>query len=91
MVNLNFVSLKSKLVSLKLDMLISDESGQSSAELILLIGGMIVIVLIAMSFYKSYILSIGDEISSNELNNINKSIESIHSKFWLSKLIYILF
>lgn len=46
MVNLNFVSLKSKLVSLKLDMLISDESGQSSAELILLIGGMIVIVLI---------------------------------------------
>lgn len=81
MVNLNFVSLKSKLVSLKLDMLISDESGQSSAELILLIGGMIVIVLIAMSFYKSYILSIGDEISSNELNNINKSIESIHSKF----------
>ncbi|WP_052332145.1 class III signal peptide-containing protein [Methanobrevibacter arboriphilus] len=81
MVNLNFVSLKSKLVSLKLDMLISDESGQSSAELILLIGGMIVIVLIAMSFYKSYILSIGDEISSNELNNINKSIESINSKF----------
>ncbi|BBL62712.1 hypothetical protein MARBORIA2_10410 [Methanobrevibacter arboriphilus] len=81
MVNLNFVSLKSKLVSLKLDILISDESGQSSAELILLIGGMIVIVLIAMSFYKSYILSIGDEISSNELNNINKSIESIHSKF----------
>ena len=65
MVNLNFVSLKSKLVSLKLDILISDESGQSSAELILLIGGMIVIVLIAMSFYKSYILSIGDEISSN--------------------------
>lgn len=81
MVNLNFVSLKSKLVSLKLDMLISDESGQSSAELILLIGGMIVIVLIAMSFYKNYILSIGDEISSNELNNINKSIESIPSKF----------
>nr|WP_302578798.1 class III signal peptide-containing protein [Methanobrevibacter arboriphilus] len=81
MVNLNFVSLKSKLVSLKFDMLISDESGQSSAELILLIGGMIVIVLIAMSFYKSYILSIGDEISSNELNNINKSIESINSKF----------
>lgn len=81
MVNLNFVSLKSKLVSLKLDILISDESGQSSAELILLIGGMIVIVLIAMSFYKSYILSIGDEISSNELNNINKSIESINSKF----------
>lgn len=81
MVNLNFVSLKSKLVSLKLDMLISDESGHSSAELILLIGGMIVIVLIAMSFYKSYILSIGDEISSNELNNINKSIESINSKF----------
>jgi uncharacterized protein (UPF0333 family) len=66
---------------LKLDVLIFDESGQSSAELILLIGGMIVIVLIAMSFYKSYILSIGDEISSNELNNINKSIESIYSKF----------
>ena len=78
---MNFVSLKSKLVNLKLDVLIFDKSGQSSAELILLIGGMIVIVLIAMSFYKSYILSIGDEISSNELNNINKSIESIYSKF----------
>jgi len=76
-------SLKSNLksTSLSLDILMFDESGQSGAELILLIGGMIVIVLIAMSFYKNYILDMGDEITSNELNEFNKSIESIYSKF----------
>ncbi|MEA4956156.1 hypothetical protein SDC9_03537 [bioreactor metagenome] len=65
--------------NIKLDIL--DENAQSSSELILLIGGMIVIVLIAVYFYKNYILSIEAEINSNEVNEINKSINNIYSKF----------
>lgn len=58
-----------------------DDKGQSSAEMILLIGGMIVIVLIAIYFYKDYLLGIGEEINSTELAKINHSIENISSKF----------
>ena len=58
-----------------------DEEGQASAEMILLIGGMIVIVLIAIYFYKDYLLGIGDEMNSTELAKVNNSIENISSKF----------
>ena len=58
-----------------------DENGQSSAEMILLIGGMIVIVLIAVYFYKDYLLGIGDEMNSTEMAKVNQAIEKISSKF----------
>lgn len=58
-----------------------DEKGQGSAEIILLIGGMIVIVLIAIYFYKDYLLGIGEEMNSTEVAKINQSIENISSKF----------
>ncbi|MBZ9569973.1 class III signal peptide-containing protein [Methanobrevibacter sp. TMH8] len=58
-----------------------DDKGQASAEMILLIGGMIVIVLIAIYFYKDYLLGIGEEMNSTEIAKINQSIENISSKF----------
>ena len=58
-----------------------DEKGQGSAEMILLIGGMIVIVLIAIYFYKDYILGIGEEMNSTEIVKVNNAIENISSKF----------
>jgi len=58
-----------------------DEKGQASAEMILLIGGMIVIVLIAIYFYKDYILGIGAEMNSTEIVKVNNAIENISSKF----------
>jgi len=58
-----------------------DEKGQGSAEMILLIGGMIVIVLIAIYFYKDYLLGIGEEMNSTEIAKVNNAIENISSKF----------
>ena len=58
-----------------------DEKGQASAEMILLIGGMIVIVLIAIYFYKNYLLGIGEEMNSTEIAKVNNAIENISSKF----------
>ena len=58
-----------------------DEKGQASAEMILLIGGMIVIVLIAIYFYKDYLLGIGEEMNSTEIAKANNAIENISSKF----------
>jgi len=58
-----------------------DEKGQASAEMILLIGGMIVIVLLAIYFYKEYLLGIGEEINTTEIAKVNQSIENISLKF----------
>lgn len=58
-----------------------DEKGQASAEMILLIGGMILIVLIAIYFYKDYLLGIGEEMNSTEIAKVNNAIENISSKF----------
>ena len=58
-----------------------DEKGQASAEMILLIGGMIVIVLVAIYFYKDYLLGIGEEMNSTEVAKANNAIKNISSKF----------
>jgi hypothetical protein len=57
------------------------ENGQTGAEMILLVGGMIIIVLIAIYFYKSYLKDLGNEINKVELNELNKSIQNISSNF----------
>jgi hypothetical protein len=58
-----------------------DETGQAGAEMILLIGGMIVIVLVAIHFYKDYLLGLQEEMNSTELAKLNQSIKNISSKF----------
>ncbi|MDR3223553.1 MAG: class III signal peptide-containing protein [Methanobrevibacter sp.] len=58
-----------------------DQKGQAGAELILLIGAMIIIVLMVIYFYKNYLIGVGDEINNVELNELNKSISNISSKF----------
>ena len=60
---------------------IKDNDGQGSAELILIIGGIIVIILIVVSMYKSYLVDLGTEIDSNEINTLNSSFSDIASKF----------
>ncbi|MBQ3473661.1 MAG: class III signal peptide-containing protein [Methanobrevibacter sp.] len=60
---------------------INDDKGQGSAELILIIGGIIVIILIVVSMYKSYLVDLGTEIDSNEINTLNSSFSDIASKF----------
>ena len=58
-----------------------DDNGQGSVELILIIGGIIVIILLVVSMYKSYLLDLGSEIDSNELNALNGSFRDIASRF----------
>ena len=60
---------------------IKDNKGQGSVELILIIGGIIVIILIVVSMYKSYLVDLGSEIDSNEINTLNSSFSDIASKF----------
>ena len=61
--------------------LIQDNKGQGAVELILIIGGIIVIILLVVSMYKSYLLDLGSEIDSNEMNSLNSSFNDIASKF----------
>jgi hypothetical protein len=60
---------------------IKDNRGQGAVELILIIGGIIVIILLVVSMYKSYLVDLGSEIDSNEINNLNSSFSDIASKF----------
>ena len=60
---------------------INDNRGQGAVELILIIGGIIVIILLVVSMYKSYLVDLGTEIDSNEINNLNSSFSDIASKF----------
>jgi len=58
-----------------------DNKAQGSAELILIIGGLIVIILVILAIYKSYLSDLGNNIESNEIHSLNSSFESISSKF----------
>lgn len=60
---------------------IKDNRGQGAVELILIIGGIIVIILLVVSMYKSYLVDFGSEIDSNEINTLNSSFSDIASKF----------
>ena len=60
---------------------IQDNKGQGSVELILIIGGIIVIILVVVSMYKSYLVDLGTEIDSSEINTLNSSFSDIASKF----------
>lgn len=64
-----------------LDSLFLDDKGQGSVELILIIGGIIVIILLVVSMYKSYLIDLGSEIDSKELNTLNSSFNDIASRF----------
>lgn len=61
--------------------LIHDNKGQGAVELILIIGGIIVIILLVVSMYKSYLVDLGTEIDSNKMNTLNSSFSDIASKF----------
>ena len=58
-----------------------DNRCQGSVELILIVGGIIVIILLVVSMYKSYLVDLGTEIDSNEINTLNSSFSDIASKF----------
>ena len=64
-----------------LNKFLKDENAQGAAELLLLLGGVLVVVLILVSIYKSYISDLSLEVSSNELNDLNNCFGELASKF----------
>lgn len=58
-----------------------DNKGQSSAEFILLFGGIIVVVLLAIYMYRVYLTDLGGEIESKEVNEINTELKNFGKYF----------
>lgn len=58
-----------------------EDNCQSSAELILLIGGILIIVLLLLNFYRNYLNDVSENIDSKEINDFNNSIEDIKFRF----------
>lgn len=58
-----------------------DNKGQASAEFILLFGGIMVVVLLAVYMYNNYISDLGDEISSKEVRQFNSQLNSLGKYF----------
>ncbi len=62
--------------------IIKDEAAQTSAEFVLLFGGIIVIVLIAMIVYRNYVNDMGDELTNgSEVHDIDNSLQEINESF----------
>ena len=60
---------------------LNEDKAQAGAEMLLLIGGMMIIVFIAIYFYNDYLSKIGNEVSSTELNKLDNSIKNLSLKF----------
>ena len=58
-----------------------DDSGQTSAEFILLFGGIIVVVLLVIYMYNDYMADLSSEIASKEVNDFNTQLLSLKSYF----------
>ena len=58
-----------------------DNSGQASAEFILLFGGIMVVVLLAIYMYKNYIRDLSSEIQSGEVNQFKSKLGEISDIF----------
>ncbi|WP_407380041.1 class III signal peptide-containing protein [Methanobrevibacter sp.] len=58
-----------------------DNSAQASAELILLFGGIMVVVLLAIYMYKNYIRDLQNEIQSEEVSRLNNKLQEISEIF----------
>jgi uncharacterized protein (UPF0333 family) len=54
-----------------------DNKGQTSAEFILLVGGIIVVVLLTLMFYRNYITGLSGEIKGEEVSNFNGKLDSL--------------
>ena len=58
-----------------------DDSGQTSAEFILLFGGIMVVVLLVIYMYNNYISDLSGEIASKEVNEFNNQLNNLGSYF----------
>lgn len=62
-------------------MILMDNNGQTSAEFILLFGGIIVVVLLLIHMYNNYMNDWGNEIYSKEFSQFNNQLNKIGRYF----------
>lgn len=58
-----------------------DNKGQTSAEFILLFGGIMVVVLLVIYMYNNYISDLSGQIASKEVNEFNGQLNNLWSYF----------
>lgn len=58
-----------------------DNSGQTSAEFILIFGGIMVVVLLAIHMYNSYMSDLGGQINSKEVKEFNSQLKNLGKYF----------
>lgn len=58
-----------------------DDSGQTSAEFILLFGGIMVVVLLVIYMYNNYISDLSGQIASKEVNEFNNQLSNLERYF----------
>ena len=58
-----------------------DSKGQASAEFILLFGGILVVILLAIHMYKSYLSDLSGEIASKEVSEFNNQLKVLKDYF----------
>mgnify|MGYP001023955706 FL=1 len=60
---------------------LEDESGQTSAELLLVIGGMIVIAIFMLLMYKNYVTGLGNEVNNTDAKDLSNKISKLKDDF----------
>ena len=58
-----------------------DNKAQASAEFILLFGGIIVVVLLAIHMYNNYMNDLSGQIQSKEVNEFNNQLNTLGRYF----------
>ncbi|RAP47148.1 MAG: hypothetical protein BZ136_06720 [Methanosphaera sp. rholeuAM74] len=58
-----------------------DTKAQVSAELILLLAGIMIIVLLMLNIYQDYVTDFTTEINHSEVSNITKQIDELKNNF----------
>ncbi|WP_287681085.1 class III signal peptide-containing protein [Methanobacterium sp.] len=61
--------------------IMKDEAAQTAAEFVLLFGGIIVIVLVAIISYQNYVKGLGGElINGSEIQSVENNLQDINQK-----------
>ncbi|MDO5810994.1 class III signal peptide-containing protein [uncultured Methanobrevibacter sp.] len=58
-----------------------DNKGQASSEFILLFGGIVVVVILAIYLYNNYMSDLSGEISSREVSEFNNELKALGKLF----------
>ncbi len=59
--------------------IVEDEAAQTSAEYVMILGGIIIIVLVAIIVYRNYVSGVGSEINNgSEMNSVNGNLTQIN-------------